>query len=178
MERSRLIRGGLAAGVAAALALWAFGPAMARVAGNFDIMAMLREIGTTNEEIGQVNAGILTSLGEVRRQVEGVDRVRARLGAMEGLLREQQAELEKLRLSTARQAELSGQLTELTARVTPATESMADTAATEAATLGRMRDATARLADQLASIRSSNLSVAGKLDRAEELSALVLTRMP
>lgn len=178
MDRSRLIRGGIAACVAAFLALWAFGPAMARGARSLDLLGMLREIGRTNEEIGEVNDSILASLGDVRQEVERVTGVRERLGTMEGLLGEQQAQLDKLRATTGRQAQLSQELKELTATAGPATASMARTAAAEAGTLEGMRDATGRLAGQLQSVRTANISVAAKLDRAELLSATVLTRMP
>lgn len=178
MERSRIVRIGLAASAAALLALGALSPSGLGDARGWDMLGMLREIGSTNEEIGQVNAGILTSLGNVRQQVEGVDRVQARLGAMEGLLLAQQAELDKLLTTTERQGQLSRELKELTASSAQATASMAQTASTEARTLERMHSATWRLAEQLQSIRSANLSTAAKLDRAEQLSATVLTRMP
>lgn len=178
MKRARLAQGALAVAVAGALAVWLLGPSLARTARDLDLLGLLRRIGHTNAEIGQANAGILTAMGNVRLQIEGVDRVRARLSTMEKLLAQQQAEMEELRRIMAQQVALSRQLKELTARVEPASAGLAQTAAAEAGALESMRDTTAQLAGKLRTIGAVNHRTAGKLDQAEKLSAIVLSRMP
>lgn len=153
-------------------------PALTERAGEYDIASLLRQLLDTNAEIGEVNAALLSELSGVRQQSEGVDRLRSRLGRLHGLVGEQQSQLAELRRESSAQADLTRRLAELTDAVRPATAGMAATAAVEAEALERMSRSTAALAATIGRISQYNGETLTKLRRAEELSALVLQRMP
>lgn len=146
--------------------------------GDYDIVAMIRTIHQTTTEIGDVNASILTSLGTFGQQFEQVDTVQARLATMEGLVNEQIGELERLAVQTGHQAELSLEMQRLTGKMVSPVDGLAQTAVKEAELLGVMSERTADLALSLRVITAINRTIAEKLQRAEELSALVLSSMP
>lgn len=179
MDRKRLVAAAVGALMLSLLIGVAFAaPMLFSEARRYDFAATLGAIGQTNSEITAVNADILVSLQDVQQQTEGVERVRERLGRLEGLLGEQQAALDRLDRITAEQAGLSRDLRGLTVGAAEAAGAMAATAATQAKAVQRMNEQTAALARRLESIGSLNRDGARKLGRAEELSGVVLDRMP
>lgn len=147
-------------------------------AGRYGMAAMLSELQAANAEIGSVNASILAALSTVKRQADGVERVHERMRSLERLLGAQSAELDRLGAGTARQAELSRKLEELTAEAGASTAGLARTASLEAELVESMSRRTADMAGVLGDIGAHNRAAAEKLGRAEELSAVILSRMP
>ena len=178
MKRHWAWTGLLAGLIAAVLGVVIKGPELAANAREYDMLGLLREIRTANDAIEEVNGAILTTMGNVQQQAGRVGHVHTRLTSLEEGLHEQQAVLERLRTLTAEQAELSRALQSLTASIRPSTAGIAATAAAEAKAIGQMQATTAGLASDMAQIGTANRSMALKLRRAEELSALVLARMP
>jgi len=169
----------LAAVATVALALLQLAlPDLARHAAPFDMVGMLRSIHEANGDIRAVNAGILTSLSSVERQAEATDRVYTRLGRIAELLASQQDSLARLQAATTEQATLSREVERLTAALTPGTAGMAQSAGGQAAAVTSMSETTSTMAVRLRDIGATNNATAAKLGRAEELSALILSRMP
>jgi len=146
--------------------------------GDYDIVAMMRKIHQNTTEIGDVNGSILTSLGTVGQQFEQVEAIQARLLAMESLIDQQIDELELVTAQTAHQAELSLELQRLTEKMVAPVNGLAQTATTEAELLDRTSARAAHLSLSLRAIATINRTIAEKLRRAEQLAALVLSRMP
>jgi hypothetical protein len=145
---------------------------------DFDMVNILRQLQQANADIGEANAEILVALAAVQREAEGVGRVHERLLTLETGLHDQEDSLTRLLALTAEQANLSRSLRDLTGRVSPSTAGMARTAELEAVAIEGMGATTARLAGMMREIEATNRATLAKLQRAEHLSAQVLTRMP
>ena len=146
--------------------------------GEGDLLAMLRAMDRNNEQIQDANQAIRDSLEGMLADMQAAERVRDRLQSMDSLLSEQNAELDGLAIATADQVRLSRKLGELTQSVRQATSEMRGTAAGQAEVAAEVAALSSRLSVQLAEIAHSNRATAGKLERVEALTELVLSQMP
>lgn len=177
--RTVLIAGGLIAFIA--LAVWVNRPSFERASfkvGDYDIIAMLREVDKTNTAILKANNDLIASLEGVKEQAGAVGGVYQRLQKLEAGLGEQAAVLTRLDGLTREQAGLSAQLQRLTAGVKPSTERLAATASQQAVALEAMGQTTAGLAGRMGTIGTLNTSIKAKLWTAERLSGEVLDLLP
>lgn len=163
------------------LAVWVNLPSFERISfkgGDFDIISMLKQVDQTNTAILQANNELIVSLEGVKEQAGAVGGVHARLQKLESGLGDQARVMQRLDGITWEMAQLSVGLEQLTTTVTPSTERLAATAASQAAAVASMGQTTAGLSGRMQTIGQYNTSIKNKLWTAERLSAEVLDLLP
>jgi methyl-accepting chemotaxis protein len=171
---------GLVAGILllGAVTLHRWYPRLATIAHEYDMVTMLKDMAKTNRAIGETNQAILHTLNQVNDGSARVSLVASKLETLQTGMDQQLAVMASLQAITQEQASMSQALERLTASVVPSTASLAHSAADQAILVEQMGLTTSRMAARLAAIGGSNQASLVKLNRAEALSAVVLSRMP
>jgi methyl-accepting chemotaxis protein len=153
-------------------------PRLATTAHEYDMVTMLKDMAKTNRAIGETNQAILQSLNEVNDGSARVSLVASKLNTLQTGMGQQLSVMASLQAITQEQASMSQALERLTASVEPSTASLVHSAADQATMVEQMGLTTSHMAVRLAAIGGLNQESLTKLNRAEALSAVVLSRMP
>jgi hypothetical protein len=153
-------------------------PRLATIAHEYDMVTMLKDMAKTNRSIDETNQAILQSLNQVNDGSAHVSLVASKLDTLQTGIDQQLVVMASLQAITQEQASMSLALERLTDSVRPSTASLGHSAADQATLVDQMGLTTSHMAARLAAIGGLNQAGLAKLNRAEALSAVVLSRMP
>ncbi|HEU4963854.1 MAG TPA: hypothetical protein VFV52_08380 [Bacilli bacterium] len=175
-KRTLLIAGLVALPTLGLLGTLAF--ASPQVPTQWDLLGMIRSIYAKNEQINEVNGGIVGQMSDINRLSDTTGRIGEGLSTLQAGVTKQDRSLARLQTLSQKQIDLSIDLKNYATTLHGDLTRIKQGSGHQSASVQAMIRAAHQLAQTAAEVEQTNATIAGKVDRAADLSAEVAHDMP